>query len=101
LELTWKVGDGEHHPVSLHYSRLRNTVRIAVDGATVKRDKFWVWIPARRHYELEIGTVERHHVSLDLAFPRFAAKFKNPTVELRVDGTPIMTTPSQQTSEGV
>lgn len=91
MDLTWNVGDTEHHTVSLRYSRLRNTVWLAVDGATVQRDIMWTWIPARRHYEVDVGDSEGHHVSVDLAFRRVGAKFNDPTVELRVDGTLIMT----------
>ena len=89
MELTWQVGESEHHAVSLRYSRLRATVWFAVDGTTVKRDTFLLWIPARRHYEFEVGSHEAHHVSLNLAFRRVGAMFKNPTVELWVDGTAV------------
>lgn len=86
MEFTFNVGKTESHPVRFRYSRLINTVRIDVDGQLVKRDIFWAWIPAHRHYEFPVGRSEQHEVAIDATFPRAAAKFRNPACQVTVDG---------------
>jgi hypothetical protein len=86
VDFTFNVGKTESHPVRFRYSRLINTVRIDVDGQLVKRDIFWGWIPAHRHYGFQVGRNEQHEVAIDATFPRLAAKFFSPACRITVDG---------------
>jgi len=86
MEFTFSVGTADSHEVKFKYSRLTNTVQIDVDGNQVKKDKFWIWIPAHRRYDFKVGGSERHDVDIELNIPRAWSKFRNPSCNVIVDG---------------
>jgi hypothetical protein len=86
MEFEFNVGTTDRRAVRFRYSRLINTVRIDVDGDTIRRDIFWIWIPAFRRYEFEVGDSERHDVVIETMIPRAGAKFVNPSCKVMVDG---------------
>ena len=86
MEFEFTVGAADRHKVRFHYSRLTNTVRIDVDGNLVKKDVYWLWIPATRRYDFEVGEAEQHEVVIETSMPRIGAKFSNPTCIVMVDG---------------
>ena len=86
MEFEFAVGETDRHQIHFGYRRLANSVRISVDGKLVDRDTFWIWIPASRKYEFNVGKTEPHQVEIDATFPRQGAKFSNPSCRVLVDG---------------
>lgn len=89
MEFEFNVGTTDRHTVRFRYTRLISTVRVDVDGDRVKRDIYWVWLPAFRRYEFEVGDSERHYVAIEMVFPRLNALFANPTCTVMVDDNPV------------
>lgn len=85
MKFQFNVGTTGRHKVRFRYSRLVNTVRIDVDGDLVKRDVFWLWIPAYRRYEFEAGQPEKHDVVIETSIPRVGARLINPSCSVTVD----------------
>lgn len=86
MEFKFAVGESEKHTMQFRYSRLANTVRIDIDESMVKRDIFWLWIPAFRRYEFEVGVTDSSNVLIEMSIPRTAAKFINPSCRVTVNG---------------
>jgi hypothetical protein len=66
------------HNMELRYSRLTNTVTILIDGHLAKKDRFRVAIPAKREYDLELGSDQPDKVHVVMTISRFVPKLQNP-----------------------
>ena len=74
-----------------HTSKANGKMIIFVDGETVKQEKFRLWIPIHRRYELLVGHSEVHEVAIEVALARLARKFTEPTCTAYVDGEVVGT----------
>jgi hypothetical protein len=91
MDFQFEVGGSEPHQVRFLTSRTNSKVTLTVDGKIVKQDKFRVWIPPRRHYEVVVGDSEQHQIAIEVEFPRIWTKFKKPTCSAYVDGKVVAT----------
>ncbi len=91
MEFEFELGAAEPHQVRFHTSTANGKVTIFVDGETVKQEKFRLWIPIHRRYELRVGDSEVHEVAIEVAFARLARKFTKPTCTAYVDGEVVGT----------
>jgi hypothetical protein len=83
------VGNDEVHAIEFSTTFLNSKTRLKVDGAIVKREIFWLWIPRHRRYEIQVGGKERHEVAIDIEFAKWRRKFKQPICTVYVDSQSV------------
>jgi hypothetical protein len=81
--------DAAKHQVRFHTSRANGKVTLNVDGKTVRQEKFRLWIPLHRRYEVLVGDSEQHEIVIEVEFARLARKFTNPTCTAYLDGSVV------------
>ncbi len=91
MQFSFRVGVSEQHQVDFSFDQFIGNLEIRVDGQPLVKDFRMLSLKLTKRYEFEVGTQERHQITIEKKRKLFLAGFRPQRYRVFIDGQLVQT----------